>query len=168
TGLTQKELANAAGVSQSLIAKIESGRIDPAFSNAQKILETLANLQKKQGLTAKDLMRKKIICCNSEDKVKEVIGKMKQYEISQLPVIDNEVVMGLISESIILNHLFEKNNQDLKVKQIMSDCPPIISEKTAETVISNLLKFFPLVIVKDKGKLSGLITKSDVLRNIYK
>ncbi|MBI2079314.1 helix-turn-helix domain-containing protein, partial [Candidatus Micrarchaeota archaeon] len=31
-GITQKELAKLAGVSQSLIAKIEMGKIDPAYS----------------------------------------------------------------------------------------------------------------------------------------
>ena len=30
-GLTQIQLANLAGVSQSLIAKLESGRIDPSY-----------------------------------------------------------------------------------------------------------------------------------------
>ena len=36
-GLTQKDLAQRADVSQSLIAKIEAGRIDPTFSKVQKI-----------------------------------------------------------------------------------------------------------------------------------
>ena len=45
-GLTQSKLANIANVSQSLIAKIESGRIDPTYSNAQKIFSALDTLRK--------------------------------------------------------------------------------------------------------------------------
>ena len=40
-GLTQSELAKQASVSQSLIAKIESKKIDPSYTNAKKIFETL-------------------------------------------------------------------------------------------------------------------------------
>ena len=36
--LSQRELAGMAGVSQSLIAKIERGTIDPSYSNVRKIL----------------------------------------------------------------------------------------------------------------------------------
>lgn len=40
-GLTQKQLAKIAGVSQSFIAKIESGKIDPSYSKAKAIFDTL-------------------------------------------------------------------------------------------------------------------------------
>jgi len=38
-GITQSELAKAAGVSQSLIAKLESGLVDPSFSTMKSISE---------------------------------------------------------------------------------------------------------------------------------
>ncbi len=40
-GLTQKDLARKAGVSQALIARIEGGSIDTKLSTAQKILDAL-------------------------------------------------------------------------------------------------------------------------------
>ena len=43
-GMTQTELANRAGVSQSLIAKIESARIDPTYTKTQKIFAALRDL----------------------------------------------------------------------------------------------------------------------------
>ena len=46
--LTQSDLAKKADVSQSLIAKIEAGRLDPTYSNAQKIFEALDTLTKKE------------------------------------------------------------------------------------------------------------------------
>ena len=47
-GLTQTDLAKKANVSQSLIAKIESGKIDPTFTKTKKIFETLSYLEKKE------------------------------------------------------------------------------------------------------------------------
>ena len=51
-GLTQTGLANRAGVSQSLIAKIESGRIDPTYTKTQKIFAALSDLEKKDEVKA--------------------------------------------------------------------------------------------------------------------
>src|SRR5687767_16022587 len=40
-GLTQQELARMAGVSQSLIAKIERGLVQPSYSNVKRLVEAL-------------------------------------------------------------------------------------------------------------------------------
>ena len=39
-GLTQTEFAKEAGVSQSLVAKIEAGNIDPTYSKVQQMIVT--------------------------------------------------------------------------------------------------------------------------------
>ncbi|MEM3267388.1 MAG: helix-turn-helix domain-containing protein [Conexivisphaerales archaeon] len=36
-GLTQVQLAKMAGISQSLLAKIEAGKVDPSYTRARKI-----------------------------------------------------------------------------------------------------------------------------------
>ena len=75
-GLTQGQLANLSGVSQSLIAKIEAGRIDPTYSNAKKIFTALNELSKKQDIKAEKLMTSKIISVASNDSIKDAIKKM--------------------------------------------------------------------------------------------
>ncbi|MEM2079059.1 MAG: helix-turn-helix domain-containing protein, partial [Nitrososphaerota archaeon] len=40
-GLTQRELAKISGVSQSLISKIECGRISPSYEAVRRILQAL-------------------------------------------------------------------------------------------------------------------------------
>ena len=56
-GVTQAELAGLAGVSQALIAKIESGRIDPSFSKAKALSETLLGLQRKSTKKTKEITK---------------------------------------------------------------------------------------------------------------
>ena len=165
-GLTQTELANRAGVSQSLIAKIEAGRIDPTYTKTKKIFAALSDLEKKEEIKAEQLMTAKIIGVAPSDSTKEAIEKMKKFQISQLPVTENHKLIGLVSESTILDAML--NSKGNHVKDIMQEAPPIVSKSTSIHVVSSLLKHFPMVVVSEEGKLAGIITKSDLLGKMYK
>ena len=163
--LTQKQLAERAQVSQSLIAKIESQQLDPTLSNAKKIFNALEELSMKQEAKAEDIMTSRIISVVSEDDVKEAVLRMKKFNISQMPVIEEHKSVGLVSETTILDAMLEHKGK--KVKDIMEDSPPVISKNTSVSAVSDLLKFYPLILVSDKGKLKGVITKSDLLAKMY-
>ena len=165
-GMTQTDLAKRAGVSQSLVAKIESGKIDPTYTKAKKIFSALSDLEKKGEIKAEQLMTSKLISVEPGKSIKESIDKMKKSQISQLPVVVGENLIGLVSESSILDALIDKKFE--KVSEIMQEAPPIVSKTTGIQVVSNLLKHFPIVIVAENGKLVGLITKSDLLGKMYK
>ena len=166
--LTQTELANLAGVSQSLIAKIESKRVDPTFSNTQKIFETLKRMEQKNNFKAKDIMNPKIIAVKAKDSIKEVISRMREHEISQIPVIDKDV-KGVVSEGSILEQVQQgRDIKDLKIQEVMSDTPPVISEETDINLVTNMLKYHSIILVSHYGKLTGVITKADILRKAYK
>ena len=165
-GMTQAELANRAGVSQSLIAKIESGRIDPTYTKAKKIFAALSELEKKEEINAEQLMATRLVGVSPNEPIKEAIAKMKKFQISQLPVTEDHKLIGLVSESTILDALL--NSKAKYVKEVMQEAPPIISKTTSIQVVSNLLKYYPLVVVSVEGKLIGLITKSDLLGKMYR
>ncbi len=164
--LTQKELAKRANVSQSLIAKIESGKIDPSYTNAKKIFETLSLLEKKIELTARDIMCRRVIYGKSSDTLKDTIKKMRQKNISQMPVLKHNKVIGYISESLLLDKLLDGETQ-LNVGSVVESSPPIVPPNTSQGVIANLLKHFPFILVKEKEDIIGIITKVDLLKVVY-
>ena len=164
-GLTQGQLAKRADVSQSLIAKIESGRLDPTYSNAIRIFNALKDFGEKQEVKAEQIMSDKMISILPNDSIKDAITKMKKQGFSQLPVIQEHKAIGLISESDILNSLIE--NKGKAVEDIMEGAPPVVSGETSVSVISTLLKYFQMVLVSKKGKLIGVITKTDLLAKMY-
>lgn len=166
-GLTQTELAHKAGVSQSLVAKIESGVLDPGYSKTKHIFDALDELTRKEELTAEQIMNKKVITATSDEKINTIIKEMKKHAISQLPVIEKEKPIGLITESVLLDKISSGDNiNELRAKDIMEECPPIIAPITRISAIANLLHYFPIVLVAEKGTLKGLISKADLIEKI--
>jgi predicted transcriptional regulator len=167
-GLNQKELATHAGVSQSLIAKIESGKIDPSYTKAMQIIETLDSLRVKKEPKAKELMNKKIMFAKINESIKDIITTMKGKGISQMPVMYKNNVCGLITEGAILNKAIEfpEKFSTLKADEVMEDAPPIISEKTGLKIILEIIKDTQILLVADKGEVKGIISKSDLLGKI--
>src|SRR3989344_4184663 len=160
--LSQSELAKLADVSQSLIAKIEAERIDPTFSKALRIFDALQKLDQKHELKAEDVMNKKIVAVKPEDSIKEAVKKMKQFEISQMPVMKDGKAGTILLEALM------NNQANATIAEVMKDAPPIVAKDTSSTVVSNLLRHYPVVLVSEKGKCAGLITKADMLERLVK
>ena len=164
-GLTQKELAEKVGVSQSYITKIESGELEPTYSHAKKILTFLENIHITEQEKAKDFMNKKIITIKPEDKVSKAIEVMKKHSISQIPIIKNNKILGIASENCIINNM-NKNPERTKVEEIMENAPPIIPEDSNKEIVIELLRVYPLLLVSKEGKVSGIITKTDLFKKM--
>ncbi|PIN76217.1 XRE family transcriptional regulator [Candidatus Woesearchaeota archaeon CG10_big_fil_rev_8_21_14_0_10_36_11] len=166
--LNQKELAKKAGVSQSLIAKIEAGTIEPSFSKAQQIFHALEEMREKKERKANELMNKIVVFVKNNDTVKESVKIMKKKGISQMPVLCKGKVCGLITEGTIIKGI--TNNPEkiniIKVNDIMEDAPPIISVNTGIKTVLELLKDNPVLLVAEKGEIQGIISKSDLLEKI--
>ena len=162
--LTQSELAKLSGVSQSLIARIESGRVDPSFSKVEKIFDALEKSKsKKIDLTAKDIMKRNVIRIHPQEKIIKAASIMKGKDISQLPVIEKNAVMGTISEKDI-SHSILKDSRNLLVKDVMNDPLPLVSVNTTVEMLSDLLDYHPAVLVTEKGKVRGIVCRSDLLK----
>ncbi len=166
--LNQKELADKAGVSQSLIAKIEAGKIDPSFTKAQQIFQALDQLREKEEVKAAQVMKTKVCFAQYNEPLKEVIRTMKTRGISQMPVMHQERVIGILSESTILNKIAEKPERvhSLKAEEVMEEAPPIVSPHTGMRTLLELLRDHPIVLVSEKGDLKGIISKSDLLERM--
>ncbi|MBD3209256.1 CBS domain-containing protein [Candidatus Woesearchaeota archaeon] len=159
-GWSQHDLAKKAGVSQSLIAKIETGKIDPSLSNARKIAKALA-AETPTGAMVKQVMSRNVLSFPPETPVLEAINVMRKRGISQLPVIDKGVVVGRVTETSILEHVEELATATLH--DVMSPPPPLVDKATLVNAIVPLLQAYNSVLVLDKGVVIGIVTKADVM-----
>ncbi len=165
-GWTQKELANRSGVSQSTIAKIERGEMIPSYEIAQKIftaLEEGARNEKRK--MARDIMTTRVIFVESNDTIGKTRQLMKEYAISQIPVLEDSLVAGMITEADVLE-AYEKhgeNANEVFVSDFMSSPPPQVPEDADIHVIMGILKQYPAVLVTKNGKIRGIITRADLV-----
>jgi cystathionine beta-synthase len=124
-------------------------------------------------LLVSDLIRSKtdktFYSVSANESIRNVLGIMKLHDISQLPLIEGEEIIGTISENTILNFIIENPlyNPEKTARSIMSDPMPVVS---LETPLSTLNKYFsekiPGIITKDQVGNFHVITKYDIIRAI--
>ena len=179
--LSQRELASLAGVSQSLIAKIERGSIDPSYSNVRKILmafEEVLRRRKVEGmklgaqLTVGDLATRGVVQVVPEQTVGECVERMMKGRFTQLPVMVGDKVVGGITDDRIRDYTIEETRANRKtydmvmqtrVEEVMMDPFPILSEDTPIELASVHLQREEAVLVSRKGQIVGILTSADFL-----
>jgi predicted transcriptional regulator len=179
--LSQRELAGLAGVSQSLIAKIERGSIDPSYSNVRKILmafEDVLRRRKVEGmktgaqLTVGDLATKGVITVQPDQTIGEATDRMMKGRFTQLPVTVGDKVVGALTDDRIRDYTIEatknrtKNYDEVmrtKIEDVMSEPFPILSEDTPIDVASLHLQREEAILLSRKGAIVGILTSADFL-----
>lgn len=102
-----------------------------------------------------------------DDTLNTAVTRMKLYDVSQLPVIDGEKIVGLIDESdllIVLNR--EKESAKKLVREFMTHR---LETVPVETPLESLFPIFDkglVVIVEDAGRFLGLITRMDLINHL--
>ena len=129
-------------------------------------------MEQKNEVKISEVMNKKIIPASPRDDLHSVIKKMQKFEISQMPVIENEKPLGLITETTLLKKIAAIDDpsrlSSIKISDVMEECPPIVTKTASLKVVQSLLLHYQVVLVSEKGHLVGLVTKSDILGKVYK
>lgn len=167
-GLNQRELARLAGVSQSFIAKIETGKINPSYELAKAIFDVLERLESKEELKAADIMHPDVTGIDGSATVSEASKLMDETGYSQLPVYKEGKVVGSIAESTIISAMLKIRDpirlSKMTVEEIMEESFPMVDGSTPVSLVSTLLRHAPAILVTVKGEVRGIITKADILK----
>ena len=170
--MTQNELAKASHVSQSTIAKLERNTISASYEIVTRVFSALENEGKVRKIkkTARDVLHASIVTVANQATLAEVGDMMKKRGYSQMPVMNGESVVGSISEEAILGKLRQGLSIDelseIKVEEVMNEAYPVIPEETPVETVATLLYHSSAVLVQRRGKICGIITKSDLLKLI--
>ncbi|TFF92141.1 CBS domain-containing protein, partial [Candidatus Thorarchaeota archaeon] len=154
-----KELAREVGVSQSYIARLETGDLDPKLSIVARIYEVLAGYS----VRCSEIMTPNPVTVDARDSASDVVRIMLQKGFSQVPVVRGRSLVGMVTERDIIRNL----NHDLdrlSVQAVMETmAPPQVDEATPISRILHLFDTFQAVLVVSGGRLTGIISRSDLL-----
>ncbi|MHA2222881.1 MAG: CBS domain-containing protein [Candidatus Thorarchaeota archaeon] len=162
-GQTQVELAAEIGVSQSYIARLESGSLDPKLSLVKKIVEVLTE---KTGMVCSNIMTSEPLTIDARDVVSTAVTLMQENSYSQLPVLRGTQMVGIITEWDIIQNL-QHDLHEISVQAVMSPSGSLmVDEDTSVDVIIPLFENYQAVLVHNQGRIQGIITRSDLLKLI--
>lgn len=127
---------------------------------------------KDEKLTARSILAKRsnqeVITLDCEKTILEAINVMRTLSISQLPVTQQGMVVGKVTESNVLEALLE--NPSLKsspVKDIMTASLPFVDLNTSIDKISSMInKDNSAVLVEDEQGKFEIITQYDIIEAI--
>ncbi len=157
-GMTQTQFAKQAGISQSLLTKIERGIVVPNYKIAMDLFNVLEIAENKDQKLAKDAMHAHVITIRPSDTVEKAAVLVKKHAISQLPIVEGHRLVGSIAAFDLIGK--QKGTQ---LRDILAEPFPTVSENTPITTVKELLKGVRAVIVVRKDAIVGIITPENLL-----
>jgi predicted transcriptional regulator len=158
--LTQSTLAERAGVSQPLIARIEGGDVDPRLSTLRRIVNAL---EEAEGAIRRveSVMQSDVITIEPDSSVREAISLMIDAGYSQLPVVRDGRPEGIISNSDI-RHAGKEDAADLPVAEVMQESITTVERSATVDEVDAYLDHHDAVLVVERGQLVGIVTEADL------
>jgi predicted transcriptional regulator len=165
-GLTQGKLAELSGVSQSLIARIEKGSVNPSISMVRTILSILyEHVHEIKEVTAYEICRKELVDIFIDSLISQAIDIMNLRGISQLPVKDSSgLIVGSITEKALMAYLVKSGKITEKIGKVTGVPFPLIRSDAKLKTIKELLNKHSALLVEKEHEIVGIITNSDLLR----
>ncbi len=166
--LTQSKLAALAGVSQSIIAKIESGSVDPSYSVVKKIFGALDGVTAAPSRKVSEMMSRPVLSVSRTHFVRDAVDLMRRKGYSQLPVFEGSHCVGSISEKTILDRAARGEPLDSllerRIRDIMDPPFPVVNDDTPLDYVLGLLQGNYGVLVAKGEVIAGILTKSNILK----
>jgi len=118
--------------------------------------------------TVGDLMRlrgeeRQLITTRPGARVSEVVGTMKLHGVSQLPVVEDDKVLGIVTETALLERALRGGGGDSTVGELAQANFTTVEADSEITVVAALFKSSKVAIVVEEGKPIDILTRIDLI-----
>ena len=124
-------------------------------------------LEDEIGGRVEDLLHKrsqKVIVAQASESIRDVLGIMKEHGISQVPVLEGEKLVGMLSESGILGALLSDPSAAHRSAGALAEPTYEVVEPSAPVSrLSDVVARGKVALVMESGKLRGVVTKIDLI-----
>jgi len=114
--------------------------------------------------TKKPQAPKTLVACKPTDLVAEALAKMDELGLTQIPVLEEGRSIGSLRESRVLAKVVR--NRDLlnaQIDEVMESGFPTVDVDASSKEVTRRLQTSPAVLVEEYGRITGIITRHDVL-----
>ena len=120
-----------------------------------------------EGLKIKDIMTRDVATVRSGNTVEELVDIMFRMKHMGYPVMDDSEVLGVVTFTDV-QRVPKEERKNVKVSQIMTK--ELITTKEDDEAVAALklmtTKNIGRIIVKKEGKMTGIVSRTDILRAI--
>jgi len=108
---------------------------------------------------------KALLTINAGDPVRRAVQLVRAYDVSQLPVLDGDMIVGTVHEPDLLKRVLDDPAvMDRTVRDIMDAPLDMVAATEPVARVAQLLKHKHAVLVADAGGMpTGIVTRLDIL-----
>ena len=124
----------------------------------QKITAGLLNETKMKGAP------RELVTVTPNELVSAALAKMNELGLTQIPVLEDGKSVGSLRENHLLSKVFnERELLEAPVSKIMDKGFPIVDVDDDVNSVSRKLRSTPAVLIEEYGRITGIITRHDLL-----
>ncbi len=126
-------------------------------------------IEKLKSIKASEVMTRPVVCANPDSSAHDVLEKLTSTHFSGLPVVEDDKVVGIVSESDLLQLFLQKKNlKTTLIGEVMTR--NVITAEQSCTILPLIKAFIDNQILRlpitHEGKLVGIISRHDLLKVI--
>jgi cystathionine beta-synthase len=120
------------------------------------------------GNLLRGLPRREPVTATSSDTVADSVLKMKEHGVSQLPVLDEQRLVGIVTESDLLGKLVDgRASLSSAVAEVMfRNVTTVHVDEDSSTLLDLFAQGLVGLVVDDNGDLAGIVTKMDLVDHL--
>ena len=108
--------------------------------------------------------KRKLISARPDDSSQTIIQLMKKHGISQIPVLEKDAVIGIISEIDLLNALIkDPENVDRPIRDLVDQNYVVVASDTPVARLASILAEGKVALVERQGTVQAVVTKIDLI-----
>jgi cystathionine beta-synthase len=106
----------------------------------------------------------RLLSASPRDTVAEVLAQMGEHGVTQMPVIDEGRAVGAVRENRLLAKVLgNRDRLQAPVAEVMDESLPVVDVEAGAAEVTRLLRRSPAVLVEEYGRITGIITRHDML-----
>ena len=117
-----------------------------------------------------ELMQKNVFTVKPTDSIKKTIEKMKLYNLGFIVIEEDKIPLGVITDRDLLFAIDREINLNTPIEKVMKKYVVTINQNDDISDASDIMGYLQirrLVVTNDFGKITGVISVADLVKNVF-